>query len=228
MSSTMATAESIPSGYVRRYTFHERVCHWVTAIAYSYCLLTGLALHLFWIARVLGGGPTSRFWHPIIGVAFFAATLWMHGIWRQDMSVSSVDRAWLNSVKYYATNRDELVPAQERFNAGQKLFYWVMFASAVVLLLSGLVMWFPEYIPFRLNWIHGTAVVNHESAALVSIGAFIIHIYMGVFLLFGYVPAVWPRSTTGFGTTRLLARGPATVDAIRYREGWCGFFWVLY
>lgn len=204
MSSTVATPEYIPAGYVRRYTFHERVCHWVTAAAYTYCLLTGLALytpHLFWIARVLGGGPTSRFWHPIIGVAFFAAALWMHGIWRQDMSLSSVDRAWLNSVKYYATNRDELVPAQERFNAGQKLFYWVMFASAVVLLLSGLVIWFPEYIPFWLNWIRGTAVVIHESAALVSIGAFIIHIYMGVFLvpdgfrgmLFGYVPAAWAK-----------------------------------
>jgi len=42
---------------------------------------------------------------------------------------------------------------------------------------------------------------DHEAAALVSIGAFIIHIYMGVFLvpdgfrgmLFGYVPAAWAK-----------------------------------
>ena len=49
--------------------------HWITALAYTYCLATGLAFytpHLFWLAVMLGGGPTSRFWHPILGIGFFA------------------------------------------------------------------------------------------------------------------------------------------------------------
>jgi FdhE protein len=32
----------------------------------------------------LGGGPTARFWHPIIGVSFFAAQMWMHHLWRGE------------------------------------------------------------------------------------------------------------------------------------------------
>ena len=204
MSTTGATAESVPSGRLQRYTYHERICHWVTAITYTYCLSTGLALytpHLFWIALALGGGPTSRAWHPILGVVFFVAALWMHGIWRGDMSMSTFDRAWLNNVKYYATNRDDLVPVQGRFNAGQKQFYWAMFLGAFLLVLSGLVMWFPEYVPLRWVWLRAVAIVVHEAAALITIGAFIIHIYMGVFLLpdglkgmlVGFVPAAWAK-----------------------------------
>jgi formate dehydrogenase subunit gamma len=216
MSTLASSAESVPAGYIHRYSYHERICHWVTAIAYSYCLATGLALytpHLFWIAMALGGAPTSRFWHPIFGVGFFLTILWMHGIWRGDVGISDSDRAWMNSVKYYAANRDELVPVQGRFNAGQKLFYWAMLYGAVLLLLSGLVMWFPEYIPAAWHWVRGTAILIHEAAALITIGAFIIHVYMGVFLvpdgfhgmLFGYVPVsfaklhhrLWYNEVTG-------------------------------
>ena len=57
---------------IERYPFHERICHWLTGFAYLYCLATGLAFYspyLFWLAVILGGGPTSRFWHPLVGVA---------------------------------------------------------------------------------------------------------------------------------------------------------------
>lgn len=53
---------------IERYPFHERICHWLTGFAYLYCLATGLASYspyLFWVAATLGGGSTSRFWHPI-------------------------------------------------------------------------------------------------------------------------------------------------------------------
>lgn len=204
MSSSAVSGEPIPAGFVVRYSFHERICHWITAITFTYCLSTGLAFyspHLFWIALALGGGPTSRFWHPILGLLFFVAALWMHAIWRRDMLMSAVDRAWLNNVKYYATNRDDLMPVQGRFNAGQKLFYWAMFYGAFLLILSGLAMWFPEYIPFQWAWVRDVAILVHETAALITIGAFIIHIYMGVFLvpdglrgmLFGLVPAAWAK-----------------------------------
>ncbi len=59
--------------------------HWLTGLTYLYCLATGLAFyspHLFWIAYMLGGAPTSRFWHPIVGIGFVIGTLWMHGMWR--------------------------------------------------------------------------------------------------------------------------------------------------
>src|SRR5262249_44394411 len=49
------------SEMIQRYTYRERVMHWLTALAYTYCLATGVAFYtpyLFWIALILGGGPT--------------------------------------------------------------------------------------------------------------------------------------------------------------------------
>lgn len=200
----MPLSESVPAGEIQRYTFHERLCHWLSALTYVYCFLTGLAFYtpyLFWIAVLLGGGPTARFWHPIAGLGFLGIMVWMHSLWRRDMRVTSIDRHWLDHVNDYITNRDHLVPPQDRFNAGQKLFYWVMFYAAMLLLISGLLMWFPEYISFRFLWIRSIAVIMHECAALITIGAFIIHLYMGLFLVpgstramvRGHVPAIWAR-----------------------------------
>jgi formate dehydrogenase subunit gamma len=203
--NALSVPEKIPAGEVQRYTFHERLCHWITGIAYTYCLATGLAFYtpyLFWLAIVLGGGPTSRYWHPILGVAFFIAILWMHAIWRNDLAMTAEDRKWLSKTEYYATNRDELVPPAGKFNGGQKLYYWAIFYGAILLLLSGLVMWFPELIPFGARWVRAIAIVLHECAALITIGAFIVHIYMSVFLVpgslegmtVGHVPKAWARA----------------------------------
>jgi formate dehydrogenase subunit gamma len=178
---------------IERYTFEERMCHWITGFAYLYCLATGLAFYspyLFWIAVALGGGPTSRFWHPIVGLGFLCAALWMHRIWRRDVVLSDADRSWLDKAKYYVTNQDSLVPAQGRFNAGQKMYYWAMYYGALLLVISGVVMWFPEYVPFALRWIRPLVIILHESAALITIGAFIIHVYMSIFTVPGSVDAM--------------------------------------
>jgi formate dehydrogenase subunit gamma len=200
----MSDPEIIPAGYIQRYTFTERVCHWLSSLTYTYGLLTGLAFyspHLYWMAVVLGGGPTSRFWHPIVGLLFMAASIWMHDMWRRDMDITETDKRWLNRAENYAKNQDELLPPQERFNGGQKIFYWLMFYGGLVLLVSGIFIWFPEYISFKIAWVRTLMILIHEIAALSTIGGFIVHVYMGIFFIpgsmtgmtAGYVPRAWAR-----------------------------------
>src|SRR5215469_9021234 len=108
MSATTVTHYA-PAGSVQRYSFQERVMHWVTALAYMYCLATGFAFYtpyLFWLAVVLGGGPTSRFWHPILGVAFLVTSVWMHSMWHREMEMTKADEEWLGHMKEYAENHD--------------------------------------------------------------------------------------------------------------------------
>jgi formate dehydrogenase subunit gamma len=178
---------------IERYTFWDRICHWFTSLAYIYCLATGLAFYtpyLFWMAIALGGGPTSRFWHPWIGLCFFAAQLWMHKLWDKDVQMTAADREWLDKAKYYVRNEDDKVPPQGKYNAGQKMYYWAMFYGAFLLVFSGLFMWFPESIPFSWAWIRPVMVFIHEGAALITIGALIIHVYMSVFTVPGSVDAM--------------------------------------
>jgi formate dehydrogenase subunit gamma len=192
------------SEQIIRYTLRERVLHWAAGFTYLYLLAGGLAFYapqLFWIMAVLGGGATARFWHPWAGLIFTAVMVWMHVAWRADMRITPEDRQWMTQVSKYIENKDDEMPPAGRFNAGQKQFYWVMLVGAIGLLLSGLVLWFPEYVPRSLGWLRQLAVIVHEVSALITIGAFIIHVYMGLFMVpggfhaivHGSVPAHWAR-----------------------------------
>ena len=187
--SPTLTAES-RGGRILRYTFGERLNHWITGFAYTYCLATGLAFwspYLFWMATIVGGGPTARYWHPWIGLIYVAGSIWMLKMWMPDMAITDADRQWQKSVKYYVENEDEKLPAIGRFNWGQKIFFWVMFWGGLLLLLSGLGLWFVESIP---GWLRQLSIAVHVIAALATIGAFIIHIYMGTAMVRGSYTAI--------------------------------------
>ena len=63
------------------------------------------------------------------------------------------DTEWNKNIKSYVENRDENMPPQGRFNAGQKQFWWIMFFSTFILLATGIVMWFPEKMPHGYHWV---------------------------------------------------------------------------
>ena len=197
-------ARSSSEDRILRYTFAERAVHWVAGLSYIYLLLTGLAFwspYLFWLANLVGGGPTARFWHPWAGLVFTAAVVWMYRLWRQDMRTTPADREWAKHVGEYIRNHDENLPPIGRFNIGQKQFFWLMFFGGIALLLSGVVMWLVNDIPWSWRWLRYTAVLVHAVAALVTIGAFIIHVYMGTAMvrggftsiIRGEVSAAWAR-----------------------------------
>jgi formate dehydrogenase subunit gamma len=171
-----------------RYTLTERVVHWISAITYTYALATGAAFwspHLFWIAMLLGGGPTSRYWHPWLALVFCAALVWMLRVWQPDMRITAADRAWAEAMPHYIRNEDDDLPPIDRFNIGQKYFFWVMLWGGLALLLSGLVLWVPELIPWSWRGLRYAAVLLHAASALITTGAFIIHVYMGTAVVRG-------------------------------------------
>jgi formate dehydrogenase subunit gamma len=197
-------------GHVLRYSLKERLNHWVAGFSYIYLLLTGLAFwtpSLYWLAAIFGGGPLSREVHPWIGLLFSAAVLYMFALWSQQMRFSDVDREWWNSLHHYVKNEDDKMPPAGRYNAGQKILFWSFFWAGLVLLLTGIVLWFPEYIPWSLRWLRYVSVILHPIAALVTIANFMIHIYMGVFAERG-----------AFGS---VIRGDVSMAfAKRYHPGW--------
>ena len=203
ISSTRTTGES--GGEIVRYALSERVHHWLGSLFYIYCLITGLAFwspYMYWLAALVGGGPTARFWHPWFGVAFTLSVGWMYKMWRRDLAATDDDRRWWKAINYYVANEDDKLPPVGRFNYGQKLFYWVMFFGVILLLISGLGLWFVESIPWSLRWLRYLAVTVHVIAAMATIGAFIIHIYMSVFMepesfhamIYGRVSDAWART----------------------------------
>jgi formate dehydrogenase subunit gamma len=206
ISPTISSAQpAIPRGHVLRYTFAERVNHWISALTYTYCLVTGLAFwspYLFWMATIVGGGPTARFWHPWFGLVFMISVCVMYQAWRVDMRITAADVAWKKAISHYITNEDEKLPPIGRFNYGQKIYFWLIFYGAIVLVISGVGLWFVESIPWSLRWLRYLAVFLHVSAGLATIGGFIIHVYMGTAMvrggftsiMRGHVSAAWARA----------------------------------
>ena len=200
----------LPHGRVLRYPFFERANHWIAAFSYIYLLLTGLAFWspwLFWIAVVLGGGQISRVLHPWVGLFFFYAAMRMYGYWAPQMRTTEMDKLWWRSLRHYVQNEDDQMPPAGRYNAGQKALFWSFFYAAIVLLLTGVILWFPESIPWNLRWLGYISVFLHPVAALFTIANFLIHIYMSVFAERG-----------AFGS---VIRGDVSLEfAKRYHPGW--------
>lgn len=187
---------------VPRYTFAERVNHWIGAFAYIYLLITGLAFwspYLFWLAAMVGGGPAARFWHPWMGLVFVVSFFWTSKEWHRDMEINDSDRAWAKAMPDYIQNHDEKLPPAGRFNYGQKIFFWAMLYSTILLLLTGIVLWYTEALPFSMRFVRYAAILIHASVALITIGLFLIHVYMSAILeegsfgsmVHGYVTRGW-------------------------------------
>ncbi len=175
---------------IERFSFAERVSHWTSALCFLYAAFTGLALwspRMFWLSGVFGGGETVRAWHPWAGLFFSAALGVMFRRWSNQMQLDEDDEIWLAKSHLYAQHQTDGLPETGRFNAGQKMMFWLQSASAFFLLLSGVVIWFPEYSPRTLRLI---AVLLHPVCASVSMGGILVHFYMSTMAVPGSMGAM--------------------------------------
>jgi formate dehydrogenase subunit gamma len=182
-------------GELLRHGVYTRAVHLAVALFFILSLLTGFAIFspwlYAWIAPIFGGGAVTRLLHPWFGLAFCATFLLQMINWLRPMSWDASDRRWLRRIRQYATNEEKLESEDVgKFNGGQKLWFWAIVFSSIIFLLTGFVLWWPEFFGRTLMWV---AYFLHDVAALVMLGGFIIHIYEGT--------AQTP------GTFRSMARG---------------------
>src|SRR5204863_9275080 len=109
-----------------------------------------------------------------------------------------------------------------RFNAGQKLLFMTQVALGLVLLASGIPIWFPQEFSRDLRlW----AIVIHSVSAVAAILSIVMHIHMAVFITQGALRAMtegtvseeWAKHHHGTLAEQQLqaSQTPAKVD-----DGW--------
>ena len=168
-------------GELLRHPVYTRVLHWLVAISFILALLSGFAIYSPWLFRFLtpifGGGPMTRLLHPWFSLFFVIFFAFQFLNWLTPMSWTGGDTRWLKRIRQYATNKDKVESADVGFfNAGQKLYFWAIVISAVLFLITGVLMWFDDAVP---RWIVAGSYVVHDLAALLMLAGFIIHIYEG-------------------------------------------------
>jgi len=162
-----------------RFSLTERLVHWLVALSFLYAALTGLSLwspRLYWLAFIFGGGATVRAWHPLGGLLFVLVFSAMFVSWKRQMRLDSDDRRWLRMAHRYAAHDYAALPEAGRFNGGQKSLFWLQSVNGVLLLLSGIVLWWPESMARPLR---EAAVLVHPISGILAIAGLIVHIYMG-------------------------------------------------
>ena len=184
---------------VQRYAANERINHWFTAVCFVLLAASGLAFFhpTFWsLSAVLGGGETSRFLHPILGVLMFLS-FFIFAIQKMgDNVMKSYDWQWMGRFGDVLANRDDNMPEIGKYNAAQKLMYWFTFLFMILLLVSGIVIWRQFFSAnFTIDTIRMAALVHAVSGVLLII-TIIVHIYA----------AIWVKGTMSAITKGTVSR----------------------
>ncbi len=109
-----------------------------------------------------------------------------------DNKIQAYDREWGKHMSDFINNRDDALPPIDKYNIGQKQFFWVQVACMFLLIASGVILWRPYFAGlFPIPLIRIAAVV-HAAAGFVLIIAVIVHAYA----------AFWVK-----GTLRAMLRG---------------------
>lgn len=190
-----------------RHTASERTNHWMVAICFILVALSGLAFFhpLFWpLTQLFGGGVWTRILHPFIGVVLMIFFASMFVRFHTLNHMTPADWEWVKRIGEIAGGNDRNMPAQGKYNGGQKLMFWAVTACLLLMVLSGLVMW-RAYFTFPVTAVRLAAVV-HAAVGALMIAIILGHVYA----------AIWTR-----GTVRAMLYGTVTgAWAKQHHETW--------
>ncbi|AFI04576.1 formate dehydrogenase subunit gamma [Helicobacter cetorum] len=174
------------------FNLFNRIIHWISAIGFILLVPTGLIM--IW-GDFFGGGAfvrVCRILHSIGCVIFTIAVLPMFLMWVKDMFFKVADLQWLLIMGGYLSKEKREVPAY-KFNAGQKMWFWVATLGGLVMIASGAILYFNNlnlsFLAsslgiYQISLLRLVALI-HNFLGLVIIGLFITHLYMSLFAIKG-------------------------------------------
>ena len=235
---------------IERFNGLERFAHWLAASSFVVLALTGLnVLYGRYVLKPVLGAENfasltmlGKYAHNYIGFAFMVGIVMMFVLWVRHNIPNMNDVRWL-SVGGGLFSKGVHPPAH-RFNAGQKIVFWLVTGGGVTLSLSGLAMIFPYEIalwawllpvanafgaelPTQLTALQEVqlSVLWHSFTGLIMIAVIIGHIYIGSLGMEGAIDAVgtghvdlnWAREHHGLWVAELEQSG-GIEDPIRPAE----------
>ncbi len=189
---------------ILRFTLNERSVHWFTAILFWTLALTGLITLYgrFVLIPLLGAegfsltASASLMIHNFLGPLFLLAILALFFTFVKNNFFACVDWQWLSKAGGLLKGH----ASAGRFNAGEKIWFWLAVILGLTLCISGLILDFPNLGQGRvlMSWSH----VVHGISAVVMIAVSFGHIYLGTVgmegslesMTTGYVDANWAEA----------------------------------
>ena len=167
-----------------RWPAFERALHWYVAVLFIILAITGLSLFFGRALLIpLMGKEAFAAWaqlskpvHDYLALPFAAGLILTLLIYMRKMFLQSHDFVWLKSVGGLIGDRH---PPSGFFNAGEKIFFWLLFFFGIATMVSGFYLLFPNF-----GWERSAmqlANIVHTASALLLIAVSLGHIYLGSF-----------------------------------------------
>jgi formate dehydrogenase gamma subunit len=195
---------------IRRFSTYRIIEHGLHAIVFGILVVTGLSQRFHtldlsqWIVFHLGGIDAARLIHRFSGFILIVLVT-QHvltaslGIvfrkWQVSMMIHKKDFSnAVDNLKYYFGIRNH--PAQcDRYNYKQKFDYWGVLTSDILMIVTGLILWFPTIAEklFPGEFIPAANVIHTNQALLLLLIIVIWHIYNAILS-----PEIFPLNTSIF------------------------------
>jgi formate dehydrogenase subunit gamma len=140
------------------------------------------------IGDLMGGLKSLKYVHNFTGLFFILALVFTIRMWWREAGIFSMpeDLEWMLCAGGYLWHVDK-PPKVGKYNPGQKMFFLTVAFFGVIMVITGLVMWFPFSFPVALvRWMYPL----HALGFVVIFAFFFVHLYLGTIGSPGSLPAM--------------------------------------
>lgn len=178
-------------GMIQATDAFERIVHWSLAFSCLILCFTGLGMmfpSFNFLGVPLGGLRSLKYVHNFTGLFFTVSLFFAIRMWWKEAGVFQLpeDLDWMKCAGGYLWHVDK-VPEVGKYNPGQKAFFLTVGVFGLVMVLTGLVLWFPLGLPVGLvRWMYPL----HALGFVVIFAFFFVHLYLGTIGSPGSLPAM--------------------------------------
>ena len=209
---------------IKRFSAFERFIHWMLAVSFIWLSVTGLNMvfgrHL--LEPLIGDNLFAhlsallKLSHNAVAYAFMVALVVMTFQWLHNNIPSKLDIVW---IKRAGGMFGGAHPPARKFNAGQKMIYWIAVTGGLAISLTGIAL----LLPFYAFDVGGQQLMHgaHSVIAALMIATIIGHIYLGSVgvpgsfqaMATGRVDLNWAKEHHGLWVQEEAAKGHVPPDA---------------
>lgn len=171
---------------ILRFNAFERCVHWLTAVSFVILGITGLNITFGRIVLLPWLGPQAfsdwsqwaKYSHNYLSFAFTTGVVIMFLMWVAENFPTAADATWIKEGGGMFDRSDRTHPPAWRFNAGQKILYWLVIFSSIAMMVTGYMLLFPFYGGLTVGSME-LAEVFHGVVAMLFVALIFGHIYIG-------------------------------------------------
>lgn len=166
---------------VLRWTLFERTLHWYVAILFILLALTGLSIlygrailiPIFGNDGFAAYAQFAKYVHNYLALFFVLGLVIMLVLWFRENIFTKVDWEWIKGGGGYLGKHIHA----HKVNAGEKIWFWILFVTGIALMISGFVLLFPN-LGFLRETMQSADII-HGICALILSAVVLGHIYLG-------------------------------------------------